>query len=186
MTGSMDGIVRFWSIRYVQVAEQQQSNKRGNKNKGGNKLLLAKSSEDDDEEDSSLVTEEEIDSEGEEVKVNPLLEQQQPDKDLLAVDIIDPDKDRDSLEDVHEAVKTEGVKNCDNSSSAEMATTTSTQHGVSVLTSINTSSPPIVIRRQNRRDRLHSDTHSPGYEYKNFMYCILFKYLCFIKLCIFV
>lgn len=147
MTGSMDGIVRMWSIRYVQVPEFG----KGSKKRGG--LLATKSSEETEgEDDSSLVTE---DSEAEAVtEMGPLEEEDVPGKDSLAVEVLDPDKDRDSLEDVHAAVKEGGevVKIVEASSSTEQAVSSQ-------------ESPPVVIRRQ-RRDRLNSsgERQSPGYE----------------------
>lgn len=96
MTGSMDGIVRMWSIRYVQVPEYE-ARRGGDCDFGGPGGFQKSLSE-----DSSLVTA--SDSDPDEIKV--ALEDKDT-MDLLAVQVFDPDKDRDSLEDVHDAVKKE-------------------------------------------------------------------------------
>jgi WD40 repeat protein len=88
MTGSMDGVVRMWSIRYVQVpeceTERSGANRRGCDVSGGAILINKSLSEDD----SSLVTA--SDSEPEEVKA-----------------VLEQESLNHSLEDVHEALKKE-------------------------------------------------------------------------------
>jgi WD40 repeat protein len=95
MTGSMDGIVRMWSVRYFQVPLSEAG-------KVGRFALANKSIS----EDSSLVTASDTDPDDKDEE-----EVEEKDMDRLGVETLDPDKDRDSLEDVHEAVETSDTNN---------------------------------------------------------------------------
>ncbi|OXA60252.1 WD repeat and FYVE domain-containing protein 3 [Folsomia candida] len=161
MTGSMDGIVRSWSIRYVQGPIRK---------KAIGDIIKGKSSE-DDEEDSSLITE---DSDTEEIiKVPPFSAEAETDgaeKDggsHLAVEVFDPDKDRDSLEDVHEAVKTEANLSDNAGGLVGGGSNEAFESGNASQMQVPSIHSPVVIRRQ-RRDRIHSsDSDKQGTGGKN-------------------
>jgi hypothetical protein len=80
----------MWSVRYVQVAKDDLQGSREANGTGINQISLT--------DDSSIATA----SDSEEVpdQIEEDLENPEPELDLLNVDVFDPDKDRDSLEDV--------------------------------------------------------------------------------------
>jgi len=96
MTGSMDGIVRMWSVRYFQVPENEVGK--------GSRIGLAKKSI---SEDSSLITASDTEVDDKEDEETELKDEKETNR--LGVESFDPDKDRDSLEDVHQAVETDHI-----------------------------------------------------------------------------
>jgi len=144
MTGSMDGVVRLWSVRYFQVPEESTRNKE--KSEKGGPMAKKKSSEEDD---SSILTAE---SPSEQDAIPLDAAEKQGDSEHLAAEVFDPDKDRDSMEDVHKAAKEPTDSEGQGRIIEEVCRKSESPH------------PPPVIRRH--RNRAHSSgtdkDSSPG------------------------
>jgi len=150
MTGSMDGVVRLWSVRYFQVPEVSTRNKEI-ADKGG-PMVKKKSSEEDD---SSILTAESPSEQDISNLDAPDNDPKQGVPEHLSAEVFDPDKDRDSMEDVHKAAK---------EPSSDSEPPTKAKENEEVPRKQESPHPPPVIRRH--RNRAHSSgtdkDSSPG------------------------
>lgn len=88
--------------------------------------------------------------------------------------MFDPDKDRDSLEDVHEAVKTEANLSDNAGGLVGGGSNEAFESGNASQMQVPSIHSPVVIRRQ-RRDRIHSsDSDKQGYLLLNFIKVCIF------------